>query len=678
MNLQIERLIVWSKTAGKRNEVKFALNQVNVLSGESRTGKSAVSSIIDYCLGSSECTIPIGRVRENVSWYGIIVVTDAGRCLFARRNPVDEACTSECIIREINSDADIPDSIPAGTEDVSEIKTMLEQLSGVPDIQRSEYGFTGRKLGFRDTTHLLFQVQDVVANRYILFYKMQKYEILEHFAAWFNFIIGAETLNDVMHRQEIVELNRELKQIEAENDKLQRKALSWSNKLRAKMVEAKSYGFCYPDTDVPEDDKKLLAEATRIIKNEKQLLNSVRQDNTVGDEITRLREECRVWAERIDGLAHEVSELQDLKDTILRQGSSTRRLKDRLSIALWLKKNARPVESVCPVCGGHTHEEAAHELEKIIKVVDDCERALQNTEKFPAATLTEILGKEKRLAEWRGQQRDRDDQLKELAEANARISNDWLERTNAASALIGTLKCIVELNEQIKLNVDDTRLKEIKKRLKELKEVFDEKVIAQREEERLSKIGDLALVRLKTLDSEEQYRLHPPVFNKRDMNIRIKDEKGHEHTLGEVGSASNWVAFHIAVTCAFQEFFAAMADPSSVVPNFMIYDQPSQVYFPSAKKVQKDPHAEGEPVPEDEPSETDKKAVRMIFETIAASIAETQESCGRTWQAIVLEHAGSEIYGDIPGVNVIDPPWRQGKALVPHDWYDGGDDAAGA
>ena len=588
MNLQVERLIVWPKSpemVPPRSEVKFKLNCVNVLSGESRTGKSAVSSIIDYCLGSSDCAIPIGRVRENASWFGIIVVTDTGRFLFARRNPVEEACTSECCIKNIQTESDIPYFIVSGEEDVSEIRTMLEQQSGIPDIQRSEYGFTGRKLGFRDTTHLLFQVQDIVANRYILFYKMQKYEIMEHFSAWFNFIIGAETLKDVMYRQEIAELNRALKQIDAEKEKLQKQVVSWNNKLRAKMVEARSFGFCYQgDGDIPDDGKKLLKEAARIISKQDELMKTIRQDNTVGKEIEKLRDESIKWGTKINSLQKEVDDLQDLKDTILQQGRSTRQLKDRLSIARWLKANAKPIDSVCPVCGGAAHTEAMSELDKIVKVVDDCEKALQNIEKFPAATLSEILEKEKCLKLWVQQQQGRDEQIRELMQINERVARDLLQRTNSASALFEALSFIVELNRQVKSDIDDEREKALRDRLKALRAVFDEGTIKQRETERLAKIGELALARLRTLDSEEQYRQYPPVFNKRDMNIRIKDAKNKEHTLGEVGSASNWVALHIAVTCAFQEFFVSMKDPSSVVPNFMIYDQPSQVYFPSEKK----------------------------------------------------------------------------------------------
>ena len=48
MDFQIERLIIWPKKEGfDPKEVEFKKNCVNVLSGDSRTGKSAVVSIID-------------------------------------------------------------------------------------------------------------------------------------------------------------------------------------------------------------------------------------------------------------------------------------------------------------------------------------------------------------------------------------------------------------------------------------------------------------------------------------------------------------------------------------------------------------------------------------------------------------------------------------------------------
>ena len=45
--------------------VKFESGVVNVISGASKTGKSAVVAIIDYCLGSDKCAIPVGVIQET-------------------------------------------------------------------------------------------------------------------------------------------------------------------------------------------------------------------------------------------------------------------------------------------------------------------------------------------------------------------------------------------------------------------------------------------------------------------------------------------------------------------------------------------------------------------------------------------------------------------------------------
>ncbi|WP_292528801.1 hypothetical protein, partial [Mesorhizobium sp.] len=60
---------------------------VNVITGASKTGKSAVIPIIDYCLASGKCSIPVGTIRKSCSWFGIIVDTLEGKKLLARREP---------------------------------------------------------------------------------------------------------------------------------------------------------------------------------------------------------------------------------------------------------------------------------------------------------------------------------------------------------------------------------------------------------------------------------------------------------------------------------------------------------------------------------------------------------------------------------------------------------------
>lgn len=130
--------------------------------------------------------------------------------------------------------------------------------------------------------------------------------------------------------------------------------------------------------------------------------------------------------------------------------------------------------------------------------------------------------------------------------------------------------------------------------------------------------------------------------------------------LAEVGSASNWVSFHIALICSLHSYLESM--PTSHVPTFCIFDQPSQVYFPRVG-------VQGAALQEEEEEEKpyldeDIDAVRSIFKTLAASVRAAQGNR----QYIVLDHAGEGIYSGIEGVHEVEI-WREGKKLIPEEWY---------
>ena len=56
MKSYIKSIIIFGKNGEKRI---VPLEQgVNIITGESKTGKSALVEIIDYCLCSTRCTVP--------------------------------------------------------------------------------------------------------------------------------------------------------------------------------------------------------------------------------------------------------------------------------------------------------------------------------------------------------------------------------------------------------------------------------------------------------------------------------------------------------------------------------------------------------------------------------------------------------------------------------------------
>lgn len=95
MKFQIEKLILWPKNAKYNYKaIDFDINSVNVITGDSRTGKSAIIPIIDYCLASGECYIPTQTIRNACSWFGIVVNLENSKVLLARREPGIQKSTS--------------------------------------------------------------------------------------------------------------------------------------------------------------------------------------------------------------------------------------------------------------------------------------------------------------------------------------------------------------------------------------------------------------------------------------------------------------------------------------------------------------------------------------------------------------------------------------------------------
>ncbi len=71
MTMQIKSIVLYNKS-GDIRRLNLRQGQVNIITGQSTTGKSALIEIIDYCLGQSKFLIPEGVIRDAVEWYGVI------------------------------------------------------------------------------------------------------------------------------------------------------------------------------------------------------------------------------------------------------------------------------------------------------------------------------------------------------------------------------------------------------------------------------------------------------------------------------------------------------------------------------------------------------------------------------------------------------------------------------
>ncbi len=105
--IQIRAIVIYSHD-GRERVVPFEPGRVNIISGDSRTGKSAILGVIEYCFGASEIDVPEGKVRRNVAWFGLLLQTRRGQAFVARQLPRGNGKSSEAVYVQTDTEVEIP------------------------------------------------------------------------------------------------------------------------------------------------------------------------------------------------------------------------------------------------------------------------------------------------------------------------------------------------------------------------------------------------------------------------------------------------------------------------------------------------------------------------------------------------------------------------------------------
>lgn len=658
MYFQILKLIVFPKSEHFAPQVvEFKPGKLNVITGSSRTGKSAIIPIIDYCLASSDCHIPIDTIRDHASWYGVVFQTDNEQLLLARPVP-DGNQASDKFYQIRGTTVSVPSKITEANETRAGVKNTLNSLSGVPSFNlhgTDENIAYQARLGFRDLMALNFQTQGIVANQNILFYKTHEHAHRMKLRNWFPYILGAVNSETLAARQKLEIASNILQRKQRELEKIQKISSAWVANMYGHLQVAKDYGLIPDDFSLESSSEELIDIARTVVEEIPNYSKTSSKDiNASNIEMITFEKAESELSNKISAIKKRLSDLAKLKRGLHEYAGSSRKRVDRLQISSWLSDVANEADQ-CPACGSGDHPSAHAELKKIATVFAECEESASTFADVPDSFEREenwLNIELTKLLEEKNAHQSRYDQVlaqnKQARETFQNQKNMFLFLGQLQSAL-ETFEGLAEGGELL------SEIDALKEQIKNLSKLVDEDGIGRRMAKATSLISQSILTYLKMLDVEEKYKKEAPSFNTRDLNISVSSTDGHRHYLSEVGSASNWVSFHLALMCSLQEFFLSLQN--SPVPSFVIFDQPSQVYFPKLDRGQK-------LADKADYKDEDEEAVKSMFKAISRSI---RKSDGK-WQGIILDHADKGIYGDIEGVFEVDE-WRDGNKLIPEEWY---------
>lgn len=636
---------------GQRRDLQFKVSGLNVITGRSSTGKSALSEIIEYCMGRSSFNVPEGVIRDRVAWFAVIYQFKSEQVLVAKPTPRGGGASGSTAMLRRGTELLAPAfGELVENSDNEAIVTLLSRLLGIPKMRTDvapEHSRDSYDVNVKHTLYYLFQKQGLVANKDQLLYRQSEPFQAQAIRDTLPILLGVSSHDryELEARLRIArrELRLNAKQLEQARDALDtshEKAIGLYSEGKAVgviagtdldtsasgIIETLRATLSWKPEKVPEDD------ASRISRLEEEL-GSLRKDRR---EVQDRIDAARQFARRAGGYESEATEQLD-------RLASIKALPKNPATGAWQWPFSEPnlaLES--PIATALLNELASLDAE--LKISTGQRPKLE-------AYLSDLDSKAQVVV---GTIKEKEAELFAAISANEAIAQVGT-RNNAAARVVGRISLFLE---NLAPDEELARLEGEHHRLKLRVADLEKRIGADDSNERLSSILNIISTQVSHYIQkfEAEFRDFPARFDLANITI-VFDRPERPVPMSRTGGGENHLAYHLSALLALHVFAVNNNRP---IPRFLLIDQPSQVYFPSEQIYQ---DADGS-IQKTE-ADADLKAVRRLFELL---LRFTQEDAPG-FQVIVTEHANlrEQWFQNA----LVEKPWTKPPALVPQDWSEG-------
>lgn len=680
MKFKIKNIIIYPKDESKKPRyISFELNKVNVLTGDSHKGKSAIIHILDYCLGSEKCTIPVDTIRDNVAFFAVHIVTESSEIFIAREEPGNQSSTFEMYLFEkakielssllkLNNKRDRFARVKVNRKTVI---NRFNQLAGFSTQRFDDDNNQNKWLesaSFRDTSAFQFQPQNIVANPTTLFYKADTYEHQNKLRVIFPLILGYET-------NEIIELKKEKKDLELQLSKktsqLEEKKNArniWKNEVFNHYNKAFDFGLTNGELDIVN------STIDEIIYELEKITNQINNNPIpiyVGGSASKFAKKLESLINKRSELAFEIDNKRLSLIKISQVNSSRQEYFEdvvktkinRLKPIDWFIQNES--DSKCPFCDSENQKAT-----KQLLLLQDASLKLN--------AITNDTNLDKEISLLNKDISKREDELKDINSVLTSIYSEQSKENSERKKIEDIYRFVGKIEEALdnvkKSSIDGVLQEEINSIKVALSKV-DEKLRAK-----ISSLSEFMALQNVTLAISKYTEMldiergkDPVKLDIQNLTIKVINQgKNREDFFWEIGSGANHMGYHIATLLGLHEYFLDLHkfNVPNYVPSFIIFDQPSQVYFPKS-------------IPEDIPKNAkeiknlksklgeDFRSTMKIFSTCSQFMKRTKNNT----QVIVLEHAPELAWHGLDNVHLVED-WRNDirsiskdrDALIPKSW----------
>jgi hypothetical protein len=643
MNMQIRELVIYSHR-GEVRRLTFKPGVLNVITGESGTGKSALINIVDYCFGRDSCHIPARVIRDAVRWYGLLLQFGKGQVFVARAAPVPPQLTNSEIYYAVGESIEAPpmDRLIPNTNP-SSLNDYLTRMIGVSpnlSVPPPEQTRDPLEATLQHAKLLSFQYQDEVAKKDLLFHRQGESSYLaQAIKDTLPYFLGAVEEDQLKTRHELQEARRGLRGLERRLRDAEAIGGAEAGRGAPLVREGQAVGLI-PPGDAPTAPADLLALLRSV-----RFTPAVETAGLLAGDIRRLRSERADLQREHDRLLREIADAEAFaagSEAFEAVASEQRARLESVNLFVGDTNNN------CPLC----QQSIEAKIPRVARVREALESVAKHVEAVgrERPALTEhIRVKAAKMAE-----------VAERLTANREALNAIVARDNdlrakqeqdvVRSRVAGRIEMFLEGAAATNDNSDlRNRVTKAQQLVRDLESRLGEDDAADVLASTLNQVSQQITKWCGELGLE--YSPFPLRLDLKKLTV-VADTPTGPVPMAHMGSGQNWLWCHLLAHLALHKWFVDKGRP---VPRFLIVDQPTQVYYPAERDA-------GGSL--DDLKDTDRDGVIRIFRWLK----DRAEEMKGQFQVIVTDHAEVK---EAWFADAVVERWRGGKALVPQSWTSG-------
>ncbi|WLG14272.1 DUF3732 domain-containing protein [Psychrobacter cibarius] len=606
----ILKLLLWSRN-GKQRVLNFQVDKINVITGNSNTGKTAILDIIDYCFFASSKGISDSIINENIAWYGLVFEINDKTYTLARKHYTKKV-SNEYYFSSIG---EVPEKFPTANNTEEALKSIIETEFSIDSNITVAYGGKSLKKGSKISLRyfLMFNTisQDIINDsRNIYFDKQNNSRYREALPRIFDIATGIDSIENILLKEKKEDLEKEITTLERRNSKYKQRQDQSFDEVKDILLEAREMAIISSDEDV-----EAISELKGVIENR-------RATEDIGIIKRELLEKDRSL------ILRKIRNLKILKNQYNTHKENLSTIHDSLKPIDYLKNKVEVRTSY--------FSEIILNLENELNQLKQANKKVTPIDK----QVTDQIVKLK--IELESIQQELDVLPKEI-----RITD-----TDAKKLIfIGRATEILKLYSGEDKFPENTQVK-----IDKLQELINKIDVENTEEMKLSTIGLIEEVIRGYLQQYGavlgNYSKFQPKFDYKNKLLQLRKPNSIDIE-PSVGSSSNHLFLHLFFSLAIHEVIFLNKAP--YVPPFLVIDQPSRPYFES----------DDSDIRREESLESDNDKIKQAFNLLNDYIDNRLKENGH-FQMIIFEHVSPSFFEDLEHFHLVEE-FKNGNALISNE-----------